>query len=115
MPRDNLWIVRAEIHDVTAAAAIFLRFGRKIHYWMAMSNEDGYTSGAPTAIVWKAIEDASAQGDTVLDMGGGGRRLSVFKSGFQAKASPYFVMNRWNSRWAKAVSRLAATIHGKLA
>ncbi|QGN32794.1 GNAT family N-acetyltransferase [Microlunatus sp. Gsoil 973] len=78
---DHVSVIEAATSDKVLAAAVFMRWGRRIHYHLSGSSPDGMRLGATNAVLDYAVREL-LPADGVLHLGGGvsgGDGLETFK------------------------------------
>jgi hypothetical protein len=93
MSLDEMCLVRAEDDGGTCGAAIFLRSGSNLFYFLGASASN-CPPGTNNAIFDAAIHHGQSQGLRTLHLGGGGESLRDFKSQIATGTVPYFVSQR---------------------
>lgn len=93
MSLDEMCLVRAGDAERTWGAALFLRSGSDLFYYLGASSNDR-PSGTNNAIFDAAIRHGQSQGLRALHLGGGGESLREFKSQIGRSAVDYYVLRR---------------------
>jgi hypothetical protein len=93
MSLDEMWLVRAEGEGTAWGAALFLRSGSSLFYFLGASADDR-PPGTNNAVFDAAIRHAQSQGLRALHLGGGGESLRSFKSQMASGTVPYYVLQR---------------------
>jgi len=78
---DNVSVIEAATNDEVQAAAVFMRWGRRIHYHLSGSSPDGMRLGATNAVLDYVVRELLPS-DGLLHLGGGvsaGDGLETFK------------------------------------
>jgi len=93
MSLDEMCLVRAEAENQMWGAALFLRSGPSLFYFLGASAGER-PPGTNNAIFDAAIRHAQSRGLTTLHLGGGGESLRQFKSQIASGTVPYYVLQR---------------------
>jgi hypothetical protein len=93
MSLDEMRLVRAEGENHTCGAALFLRAGSNLFYFLGASASER-PPGTNNAIFDAAIRHAQSQGLLTLHLGGGGESLRQFKSQIASGTVPYYLLQR---------------------
>jgi hypothetical protein len=90
---DEMTLVRTAAGDDSWGAALFLRGGPNLFYFLGASAA-GRPAGTNNAIFDAAIRHAQFQGLTTLHLGGGSASLREFKSQIASGTVPYYLLQR---------------------
>jgi hypothetical protein len=93
MDLDEMSLVQATSERGTLGAALFLRSGNDLFYYLGASVDDR-PAGTNNAIFDAAIRHAQSQGLRALHLGGGSESLRDFKSQLATGTVPYSVVRR---------------------
>jgi hypothetical protein len=93
MSLDEMCLVRVAGESATWGAALFVRSGSDLFYFLGASADDR-PPGANNAVFDAAIRHAQSQGLRTLHLGGGGQSLRRFKSQIASGTVPYYVLQR---------------------
>jgi len=93
MSLDEMCLVRADSENGTCGAALFLRSGSNLFYFLGASASER-TPGTNNAILDAAVRHAQSQGLRTLHLGGGGESLRRFKSQIASGTVPYYALQR---------------------
>jgi hypothetical protein len=93
MALDEMCLVRATSENEVSGAALFLRSGDDLFYYLGASADDR-SAGTNNAIFDTAIRHAQSRGLRTLHLGGGSESLRDFKSQIATGTVPYSVVQR---------------------
>jgi hypothetical protein len=93
MSLDEMCLVRATSEIGVSGAALFLRSGDDLFYYLGASTDDR-PAGTNNAIFDTAIRHAQSRGLRTLHLGGGSESLRDFKSQIATGTVPYSVVQR---------------------
>jgi len=93
MALDEMSLVRATSQAEVTGAALFLRSGDDLFYYLGASADDR-SPGTNNAIFDAAIRNAQSRGLRTLHLGGGSESLRNFKSQIATGTVPYRVLQR---------------------
>ncbi|MBT8450874.1 MAG: GNAT family N-acetyltransferase [Deltaproteobacteria bacterium] len=93
MALDEMSLVQATSETKPLGAALFLRSGDDLFYYLGASADDR-PAGTNNAIFDAAIRNAQSRGMRTLHLGGGSESLRAFKSQIATGTVPYSVLRR---------------------